>query len=37
MFIYQVDQVGESHFPEKENQASCILSLFEICKTSVTQ
>ena len=29
--------LGESHFLEKENEASCILSLFEMSKTSATQ
>lgn len=29
--------LGESHFLEKENEASCILSIFEMSKTSATQ
>lgn len=31
------DWLGESHFLEKENEASCILSIFEMSKTSATQ
>lgn len=29
--------LGEFHFLEKENEASCILIIFEMSKTSATQ